>query len=357
MAQQTKEGIAPKEDKEIVKPKGGALATAEDTGKLSELLSARSMTLQQFQVLRDVIHPNASSPASVLMAFDYCRARNLDPFKKVVHIVPAWSKKTGTMVDTIWPGIAEVRTTAHRTGTYLGCDEVVFGPEMTREFTPKLTVTFPQWAQMTVYKLVNGERIAFPGPKVRWLEEYATEKHDSIVPNSMWAQRPYGQVEKCAEAAALRRAWPEETDMTAEEMRGKALDEDYPVSEGAPPPVPSVKVVVEKAAEKKVERKAEPPKPVTGTTGTATTTQTFPAATKAGGVSTADRDAGITPKDNVSTVATTGGATSASAGDTEEEAEDAEIVESQDAEEEPEEDEAPALAAPSVSKAREVKWK
>lgn len=332
MAQQTKEGIAPKEDKEIVKPKGGALATAEDTGKLSELLSARSMTLQQFQVLRDVIHPNASSPASVLMAFDYCRARNLDPFKKVVHIVPAWSSKKGTMVDTVWPGIAEVRTTAHRTGTYLGCDEVVFGPDITREFTPKLTVTFPEWAQMTVYKLVNGQRIAFPGPKVRWLEEYATEKHDSIVPNSMWAQRPYGQVEKCAEAAALRRAWPEETDYTAEEMRGKALDDDYAVSEDAPPPTPSVKVIVEKAAEKKVEKKAEekkvePPKPAAVVT-----------------VKASEPPASVEPA-------------AEQASEPEEEAEDAEIVESQEAEEEPEEDEAPALAAPSVSKAREVKWK
>lgn len=332
----TKEGIAPKEDKEIVKPKGGALATAEDTNKLSEMLSARGMTQQQFQVLRDVIHPNASSPASVLMAFDYCRARNLDPFKKVVHIVPAWSKKTGGLVDTIWPGIAEVRTTAHRTGTYLGCDEVVFGPEITREFSPKVTVTFPEWAQMTVYKSVGGERIAFPGPKVRWLEEYATEKHDSVVPNSMWQQRPYGQIEKCCEAAALRKAWPEETDYTAEEMRGKVLDEDY-VSEDAPPAAPSVKVVIEKAEQKEVakkeQKKAEEvkkPLPQSQTSPQPTaTTQSAEATTKS-----------LPAESEPETT----------------EPEEAEILEAEQVQDE-EEDEAPPLAAPSVSKAREVKWK
>ena len=325
----TKEGIAPKEDKEIVKPKGGALATTEDTQKLSELLTARGMTQQQFQVLRDVIHPNASSPASVLMAFDYCRARNLDPFKKVVHIVPAWSKKTGGLVDTIWPGIAEVRTTAHRTGTYLGCDEAVFGPDITREFSPKVTVTFPKWAQMTVYKSVGGERIAFPGPKVRWLEEYATEKHDSVVPNSMWQQRPYGQIEKCCEAAALRKAWPEETDYTAEEMRGKVLDEDY-VSEDAPPAAPSVKVVIEKAEQKEVAKKEQKKAEEVKKPAAVLTSETVAASS----VTTAP----TTPPPEPT------------------EPEEAEVLEAEQVQDE-EEDEAPPLAAPSVSKAREVKWK
>ncbi len=32
-------------------------------------------------------------------------------------------------------------------------------------------------------------------------------------PNKMWKQRPYGQIGKCAEAAALRRAFPEEIGM------------------------------------------------------------------------------------------------------------------------------------------------
>ena len=41
----------------------------------------------------------------------------------------------------------------------------------------------------------------------------------------MWANRPVGQLEKCAEAGALRRAFPEEigNDLTAEEMAGQRI--------------------------------------------------------------------------------------------------------------------------------------
>ncbi len=61
---------------------------------------------------------------------------------------------------------------------------------------------------------------------VFWEETYARVKK-SEMPNEMWQKRPRGQLLKCAKAASLRAAFPEETgDYTAEEMAGKVIEAD-----------------------------------------------------------------------------------------------------------------------------------
>jgi len=177
-----------------------------------------------WRVLTDAVFPAAERPESIIMALAYCRARNLDIFKKPVQIVPIYDRKRGGMVDTVWPGIAELRTTAMRTGSFAGFDDTEYGP-MIEENLGGATVRYPEWAQCTVYRLIAGQKVAFIGPKTFWIETYATAKRDSKAPNSMWAKRPRGQLEKCAEAAALRRAFPEEigNEYAAEEVEGQAF--------------------------------------------------------------------------------------------------------------------------------------
>lgn len=177
-----------------------------------------------WRVLTDAVFPAASRPESIIMALGYCRARNLDIFKKPVQIVPIWDSKRREMVDTVWPGISELRTTAMRTKNFAGFDDTQYGP-MIEETLGGVEVRYPEWAQCTVYRLIAGQRVAFVGPKVFWIETYATAKRDTRAPNSMWLKRPRGQIEKCAEAAALRRAFPEEigNEYAAEEMEGQAF--------------------------------------------------------------------------------------------------------------------------------------
>lgn len=164
-----------------------------------------------WKALVEAVFPNATTTESVILALSYCRARNLDPFKRNVHIVPIWNKDMRAMVDTVWPGIGELRTTAFRTGEYAGRAQTVFGPDITKEWKTgdaKVEVTFPMWAQVTLFRMVKGVRVEFAGPQVYWLETYASRKDGS--PNEMWTNRPRGQIDKCAEAAALRAAFPEE---------------------------------------------------------------------------------------------------------------------------------------------------
>jgi phage recombination protein Bet len=185
---------------------------------------------QGWRTLVESIFPAAKTPTSVIMALDYCKRRKLDVFKHPVHIVPIWNSQAsdngkGAMVETIWPGINELRTTAIRTGQYAGMDVPTFGPMIDHTFKGRIkkwqngstlwedvqaSVRFPEWCQITVYRTLANNRIPFPGPRVYWLETYARLRNDVEVPNSMWEKRANGQLEKCAEAAALRRAFPEE---------------------------------------------------------------------------------------------------------------------------------------------------
>jgi phage recombination protein Bet len=186
--------------------------------------------------LVEAIFPNATTLNSVVLALSYCQARRLDPFKRCVHIVPIWNAQVGAMVDTIWPGIGELRTTAVRTGQYAGRSKTEFGPDITKrwEFKPDkgesivTEVTFPEWAQVTVYRMVQGLRVEFAGPQVYWLETYAVTSRVNDAPNTMWRDRPRGQIDKCAEASALRAAFPEEigNDITNDEVghRGEVIE-------------------------------------------------------------------------------------------------------------------------------------
>lgn len=181
--------------------------------------------------LVEAIFPNATTLNSVVLALSYCKARRLDPFKRCVHIVPIWNQQLGAMVDTIWPGIGELRTTAVRTGQYAGRAKTEYGPDITKEWVAtdgnKTVVTFPEWAQVTVFRMVQGHRVEFAGPQVYWQETYAVMSRNNDAPNSMWRDRPRGQIDKCAEAAALRAAFPEEVgnDMINDEVgRGSIID-------------------------------------------------------------------------------------------------------------------------------------
>lgn len=196
-----------------------ALATIPKS--IAPALEARGIDEVQWAALANV-WPGAR-PASILQARDYCVARQLDPLKKPVHIVPMFveDKETGqkAMRDVIMPGIYELRVTAFRTGEYAGQDDPEFGPEV--EFEGMMV---PAWCKVTVHRLTGGQKCSFSHREF-YSEAYATESRQSSKPNTMWRKRKYGQLAKCTEAGALRKAFPEECGniMTVEEMEGRTM--------------------------------------------------------------------------------------------------------------------------------------
>lgn len=212
--------------------------------------------------LVESIFPLARTTQAVFMALAWCKARRLDVMKKPCHVVPMWNSALNREVETVWPSIAEVRITAFRTGCYAGADETVFGPtvevlyedqerpkrnaEEQQGKKPALKsisqrLAHPEWAQITVYRQLGSGVVAkFVGPKTYFREWYSGRK-GLKVPNERWCRAPWQMLEKCAEAAALRKAFPEELGdhFTAEEMEGKVIDhEDTEGPEVEPPPRP-----------------------------------------------------------------------------------------------------------------------
>lgn len=185
-----------------------------------------------FKVLSNSLYVGAQQE-SIKMVLSYCKASGLDPMLKPVHIVPmycATGQKDGkgydikAMRDVVMPGIGLYRTQAARSGEFAGTSEPEFGNDIT-ETLDGVEITYPSWCKVTVKRLMNNGTIAEFTAKEFWKENYATKGKDSKAPNTMWAKRPYAQVAKCAEAQALRKAFPEVgSQPTADEMEGKEID-------------------------------------------------------------------------------------------------------------------------------------
>ena len=195
-----------------------ALATTQSTA-----LSAMPES-ELIGVLQTSLYPGAAI-GSVKMVLGYCKAAGLDPMQKPVHIVPMWDKNTKSMRDVVMPGIGLYRTQAARSGQYAGVTDPEFGPDVT-ESVGGVSITFPAWCKVTVKRLLGNQVVEFAAREF-WKENYATAGKDSSAPNAMWKKRPYGQLAKCSEAQALRKAFPEfGSAPTADEMEGREFEQE-----------------------------------------------------------------------------------------------------------------------------------
>lgn len=192
---------------------------------MSALQTVKQSDVDLVHVLQNSLYPGAEI-GSVQMVLNYCAAAGLDPMQKPVHIVPIWDGKAKRMRDVIMPGIGLYRTQAARSGNYAGVSEAEYGPDVTEKIGG-VEVTYPVWCKVSVKRLLQNGQVAEFSATERWKENYAVKggADKSIAPNSMWQKRPYAQLAKCAEAQALRKAFPEfGSAATADEMEGKEID-------------------------------------------------------------------------------------------------------------------------------------
>lgn len=198
-----------------------AVVKAEEQPQLPAPVVRRGISEAQWLTLMNNLYPGASGP-SVIMVWDYCAARKLDPLKKPCHIVPMKVKnQAGDYVwrDVVMAGIYEYRTTATRTGQYLGHTIPVYG-----EIVEYAGVMAPATCSMTVKRWNPDAKMVAEYPVELLFAEVVGTKDGKA--NQRWAKAPRQMLTKCVEAAALREAFPDELGgtHTADEMEGQNQD-------------------------------------------------------------------------------------------------------------------------------------
>lgn len=152
-----------------------------------------------------------ASDADLAVFFHQCTRTGLDPFARQIYMIERQGKQT------IQTGIDGFRLIGRRAvdrsreslevseAEWCGTDGVWRDVWLSKE--P------PAAARVTVYR--NGGRF----PAIALYDEYVGRKRDGN-PTQMWSTRPAGQLAKCAEALAWRKAFPQDLSglYTSDEM-------------------------------------------------------------------------------------------------------------------------------------------
>jgi phage recombination protein Bet len=142
---------------------------------------------QELKLIKAQVVPKDTTDEELLLFFKICQHAGLDPFTKQIYAI----RRSGKL--SIETSINGYRLIAHTSEAFAGVDEAEYDTE---------TEKHPNWARVTVYRMVQGQRQPFTA-KVRWDEFGAT----AVGPN--WKSMPYHMLSKVAESHALRKAFQE----------------------------------------------------------------------------------------------------------------------------------------------------
>ena len=165
------------------------------TKETSVVIKDTDFTEGQIATIKETVASGATDNELKLFLYQ-CSRTGLDPLSKQIHFIKRGGKAT------IQTGIDGFRAIAERTGQYAGNDDYLFNNDMTMYEMLKADMQNPITATATVYKIVGGVRVSFAATAI-W-DAYCPKGNESF----MWKKMPYLMLGKCAEALALRKAFP-----------------------------------------------------------------------------------------------------------------------------------------------------
>jgi len=164
----------------------------------NEVAVQNEWTAEQINLIKSMVCKGATDDEFKLFLY-FGKKTGLDPLAKQYHFVKRWNNQTQKEEGTIQTGIDGLRLVAERTNKYAGSSEPIYVIDEKTHLPISATVKVRKLLAGTVHEV---GAIAF-------FSEYVQKKKDGTA-MFLWAKMPFLMIGKCAEALALRKAFPDD---------------------------------------------------------------------------------------------------------------------------------------------------